>query len=306
MPNTNKLIIVGNPPYQKRGKTKRKPAFYHEFIEAGFGLDPIRVCMITPSRWMTTELDSFRNKMKSSKKLKFIKHFDKKIFADVEIKGGVSYFLWDKNHNGLCVVNGKVQDLNKYDIVIIDDKAFSIIDKIDPSKSMKNIVLSYSPFGMMPNFKDWKKRGVNCYTVGRKIKKVHDTDFKDSAKVINKWKVCIAKGGSPMPDKNGKFSPFSYVFIIAPGDICSVTYLVINHFDSKQKAESFASYMKTKTLRYLLKLATSTQNITKDCFIFVPDLEDYTHDWNDVKVCKKLGISDQEYKNIEMLMRDLD
>ena len=58
--------------------------------------------------------------MMSRKDIKIIKHFDdaSSIFNNVEIKGGVSYFLIDKSYTGLTKFNEFDIDIKKYDIII--------------------------------------------------------------------------------------------------------------------------------------------------------------------------------------------
>ena len=79
---------------------------YQLFVEQAIALEPRHVVMITPSRWFTGGLGWTSSARRcspigaSSKMVDNPKLFD--CFPGVEIKGGVSYFLWDREHDGDC------------------------------------------------------------------------------------------------------------------------------------------------------------------------------------------------------------
>ena len=99
--------------------------------------------MIIPSRWMTggKGLDEFRSQMINDKRFTILHDFPKckECFYNVDIEGGVCFFLWDKDHNGKCSVithstNGD-RSSNRYlkeegcDIYIRDEILISIMKK---------------------------------------------------------------------------------------------------------------------------------------------------------------------------------
>lgn len=65
--------------------------------------------MITPSRWMAggKGLDDYRARMLADKHIRLIYDYPSTcgVFGEVAIAGGVSYFLWDRDYNGLCTFN---------------------------------------------------------------------------------------------------------------------------------------------------------------------------------------------------------
>ena len=106
-------VIIGNPPYQlgvgnTNGNSSKSKSIYHYFIEKSIKLNPRYLVMITPSRWMTRTTegipDLWVDNMIEDKRLKIIHDFldSSQIFPGVEIKGGVNYFLWDRDYNGKC------------------------------------------------------------------------------------------------------------------------------------------------------------------------------------------------------------
>ncbi|WP_264689294.1 Eco57I restriction-modification methylase domain-containing protein [Moraxella bovis] len=174
-------VIIGNPPYQldDGGAGASAKPIYHLFIEQAKKLNPNHLIMITPSRWFAggKGLDEFRDNMLNDKRIKEIHDFpnSKDCFDNVEIKGGVSYFLWDKTHNDDCMVftydNGHCISQVKrplkeggIDIFVRYNNAVSILNKVRKlkEKSFSDFVSSLKPFGLRTFVKGKPKPYVNC------------------------------------------------------------------------------------------------------------------------------------------------
>ena len=75
----------------------------------------------------------------------------KKWFNNVEIKGGVSYFLKDNNHNGFCKFNDYDYNLSKYDIILTNPQAIPLIDKIIQNDNIISIYIYKKKFLQIKN-----------------------------------------------------------------------------------------------------------------------------------------------------------
>ena len=317
---TNNLVVFGNPPYQQQseaqknrtGAKEQAKAIYHLFTEAVLDhLNPRYLCFITPSRWMAggMGLEGYRERMMKDKRIRSIKHFsgETEVFTEVSIKGGTSYFLWDREYNGKCNLNGMHRHLDEYDIIVSDNKAVSILDKVRSShpagKFLDNKCLSRKPFGLASNFNEWKDSGIPCY-IQRKVKKfVENGQFTDKNNIQAKWKACTSGGasGSFMVEPRGNLVSF----VIGPNEICTETYVVVNVFDTQNEAENFITYAKTRFFRFMLGIRLITQNISKDSFAFVPDLGGYSKPVTDAELYKKFGLSEEEIAYIENKIKAL-
>lgn len=316
-------VIIGNPPYQLSdgGNGASASPLYHRFVQQAQKLKPRYLTMIIPSRWFGggKGLDDFRREMLNDNHIRVLVDYENAsdCFPGVDIAGGVCYFLWDRDNPGLCdVVNVRnnktmhsVRTLNEFDTFIRHDQAASIVRKVCAfgEPMMSNMVSSSKPFGLRTFVRPQEsgdillrwQNGEGPYrrdeiTVGREL--------------IDKWKVITSYVGydhAGNPGKDGKRRVFSKIDILPPGTICTETYLVVGSFDSEQEAKKLVAYMKTLFFRFLVAQCMYSHHITKEAYRLVP-IQDFSQSWTDEKLYVKYGITDEEIKFIESMVRPME
>lgn len=316
-------VIIGNPPYQLSdgGNGASASPLYHRFVRQAQKLKPRYLTMIIPSRWFGggKGLDDFRREMLNDNHIRILVDYENAsdCFPGVDIAGGVCYFLWDRDNPGLCdVVNVRnnetmhsVRALNEFDTFIRHDQAASIVRKVCAfgEPMMSNMVSSSKPFGLRTFVRPQEsgdillrwQNGEGPYrrdeiTVGREL--------------IDKWKVITSYVGydhAGNPGKDGKRRVFSKIDILPPGTICTETYLVVGSFDTEQEATKLVAYMKTLFFRFLVAQCMYSHHITKEAYRLVP-IQDFSQSWTDEKLYAKYGITDEEIKFIESMVRPME
>lgn len=138
-----------------------------------------------------------------------------------------------------------------------------------------------------------------------------DKDFKDDISdakdILGKYKVVItyAMSGGNKPTSDGNYQVISSLKVLNPNEACSETYLVIDTFDEKEKAENLVTYLSTKFCRFLLLQALTSIHITKDKFCFVP-IQDFSKPWTDAELYAKYNLTDEEIAFIESMIKPME
>lgn len=316
-------IIVGNPPYQLNVGNQSKAfgvALYHKFVNQAIKLNPRYLTMIIPSRWFTggRGVDDFREKMLRDKRLRIIvdQVDGDYFFPSAEVKGGICYFLWDRDKEGLCKIKRFVRDeliseserplLEKgMDTFIRDCNAVSILKKVQNinQKTMDSIVSVQTPFGIISSFEDFKnnkfKGSVKFYTNNQRIGYINSEQITKNLDYVNKWKVFVPKAiGS------GKTSSDVIKPILADNNsCCSQTYICIGPFENKEQAENAITFIKTKFFHFMLGIKKITQDAMRGTYMLTP-LEDFNESWSDEKLFSKYDLSQSQIKYIESSVRD--
>src|SRR5699024_9077441 len=340
-------VIIGNPPYQESvghsgGNRSKARAIYHHFIREAINLNPEKVVMITPSRWMTKSTEGIPSdwvdKMLDSN-IKVIHDYEdsSNVFPGVEIKGGVSYFLWESDYNGPTLYNyysvkdgKKIKRSGKLDpynigILIRNPRAFSIVENIikvegsyydkenfselvspkDFFTNKKYLTSSWRDYKNQPNEEFDIKYYLNRNIHKREFGWVNRNQIPKNHQSIDINKVYIPAAGGTGSDMKVLGSPF----IGESGSVCSQTYLVIGydpekHNFSEEVCKNIVSYINTRFFRYLVSIKKKTQNGARGVYQFVP-IQDFSHnsdiDWSD----SISGINQQLYKKYNLTDQEI-
>ena len=318
-------VIIGNPPYQLRdgGHGTSATPIYHLFVEKALELEPRYAVFVTPSRWMTggKGLSGFRERMLSDKRLRNIVDFPKLYegFPGVKIRGGISYFLWDREHNGPCRVqtiwDGEptgppvARHLDAYDVLVRRNEAVPILDKVRAKEepTLDGRISSSKPFGLRTFFHGnptprGLKEPVKLYG-SQKVSWVERSAIPVNREWIDRWKVLMTAVQGTSAAVETKF--LSKPIVAAPGSACTETYLVAGHFDTEAEAVNYARYLRTRFVRFLVSLRKHTQHATRDVYTFVPDLP-LDEVWTDAKLYARYGLTEEEIAFIESQVAEHD
>lgn len=336
-------VIIGNPPYQLSdgGNSASATPIYQLFVEQAKKLNPRYLTMIIPARWFMggRGLDSFRNTMLHDDRIRVIHDFPNAsdCFPGVEIKGGVCYFLWDRECCGLCQVhshNGQAVEItdrplleNGMETFIRNDTQISILHKVRAcnEKSFSEWLNAGRFYGFHTKV-EWTQKdeygriqtadGKDYVFMSRKP--LHKDDVKvyihggvcyvaqnavpKNADAVHHYKVIIPRSENPGGSIVGKPK------LSEPNSCSSNTYVVVLPSEgslTEEQANNVICYIKTKFFRFLVSTKTSTQDMPPKAYEFVP-LQDFSKKWTDPLLYKKYGLSQQEIQVIENSIPTMD
>lgn len=341
--------VVGNPPYQEKkssDKTINNGAFasalYPSFIDLATNISFSYISLITPSRWMTRVgqgiTDAWVDKMLYGNH--FIKMHDyldaTECFDNVEIKGGVNYFLFKEDYKGECQYTlhqkGKNITIDTYldpidsGVVIRDSMAIRIINKIIAVEGTyfknKCFVSMVSPkhyfdkgellssnwtgYSKLQDEEHYIKLYVNKRLESSGYGWIKETEVPKCQSTIPLHKIYIPKSGGSGTDAIILGTPFYG----EPNSVCSYTYLVIGynaetHNFSHEECMNIITYIKSRFFRYLVSIKKKTQDNPRDVFQFVP-MQDFSHPWTDEELYEKYSLDLFEREYIESSIKPMD
>jgi len=200
--------------------------------------------------------------------------------------------------------------LSQYKTFIRESKALSIIEKVikhHKSQFLNSRVSSRKPFGLATNVRPTITGDLILRYNGGKGP-YNRSDISSGLNWIDKWKVItsyLTYDHAGRADKDGKKRIISTLEILAPREICTETYIVVDAFETEAEAMNLYGYIKTKFVRFLISVITSTQHITKANYALVP-LQDFTKPWTDMELYEKYGLTEEEIGFIEGMIKGME
>ena len=334
--------IIGNPPYQKLdggGNGTSGSAVYIDFIKISKSLNPTYFSLITPSRWLV-EKNIFTKETLKDKHFQILHdYYDAGIcFPTVEIKGGISYFLWNSKHHQKTSIYTHLSDKQQiyserflkeenFETFIRDHRYIDILNKVlDKSiNSFSSLISPNDPFGFdIREENSMKRKKINYelqprqnsiplyYNGWRKygIGYVNRDIVRRRSEWIGKVKIFIPKAwgvGNPQKDRLTPFIP-------EDNAVSTETYLVVGPFENKEIAENVSRYIQTKFFHLFVSILKNTQNTMQGEYSFVP-LQDFTSssdiDWSqtieeiDKQLYTKYHLSEDEIAFIERMIKPM-
>jgi site-specific DNA-methyltransferase (adenine-specific) len=320
-------VIVGNPPYQLSdgGNSRSAGPIYQKFIQQAKKLNPKYLTMIVPARWYAggKGLDEFRAEMLADKRIRKLVDFENSndVFPGVDVAGGICYFLWDRDNQGLCevmnLIDGKQvkseRVLSEFSILIRHSQSIPIIRKVlakreNSGKRLSEVVSSRKPFGLQTNYTP-KNSGIPCWFIQKiGLKYASKNDISDGNKLLDKWKLLVPP--APIAGQTDFSKPVGFYYdgntrIAKPGECCTESFIVAGAFSTEKEVLSFKSYLFTKIARFLLLQTVVSQHVTKDKFHFIPDLGKYEGEYTDKMLIKKWDITDDEWDFIDSKIKNI-
>ena len=300
--NQNMTIdaIIGNPPYQVIGGSggSNDSPIYQKFCSLGFGLQPSYASFLIPSRWYSAGRDvllgDFRKRMLLCGNITYMRNVtnSKYFFDNVEIKGGVCYFLYNRNHQGDCMYVYTHNDdtakqrisLKRFDVLIRDPRIANIVEKVygemkkEISQGVDTIISGDTPFGIPTNVKDSVKNSFDVFTTEssehdtlvyylernkRKTAYIAKSAIRKNTQDIDKYKVLLPKASGSGNDPFVLGDPI----VTARNSVCSQTFIYAS-FNSLEEANNFVSYLRTRFARILIASIKVTQDCLSGVFPF--------------------------------------
>lgn len=344
-------VIVGNPPYQSTKATERSginkafsSAIYPSYVDIGRSMVSKYMTMIIPSRWMTGTgqgiTDVWVSELINCNHFIDIRDFydSTECFKEVELKGGVNYFLYSNSYSGECnyVLHQAGKTYNNkgllnalgIGIVVRDPQASNVLKKIiDVEGDSYNEERSFSKLVGPQHFFDkdgklttrWKGYSLDKdkdysikYYLNKQVESqgyawIKEIDVPKNEEVVSYHKVFLSKafnGGDAIPHQI-----IGRAFYGEPGSLCSQTYLVIG-WNQKQKklteteCKNIISYMNTRFFRYLVFIKKKTQDNPTSVFQYVP-IQNWSEPWTDAKLYKKYNLTKDEIAYIESTIKPM-
>ena len=318
-------VIISNPPYHMEdgGNGNSATSLYDKFVLQAKRLNPRFIVMITPSRWFAggKGLDSFRENMLSDKRISRLVDFQnaKDCFPGTSIGGGVSYFLWERDCKGDCVItnifNGRestmTRPLDEFPVFLRYNDAVDIVHKVKKmgEPSVMDVVSTRNPFGLSTDVRGMSRERDGSLKVysSQGVGYIDCKLVTQGLEYIDKWKLMITRVTSEHagePDRDGKYKVFGKVQLLCPGEICTDSYIIAYPIEEKYEAENFERYMRSKFVRFLILQTLSSINLSREKYMLVP-MQDFSRTWTDEDLYQKYKLGQSEMELIDSMIKPM-
>ena len=343
--------IIGNPPYQimDGGAGASAIPVYNKFVDISRRLPSRYISMIMPARWYTggRGLETFRKNMLEDTHLQILHDYidGRMLFNNVEIKGGICYFLLNSVWEGECTITNHffntestIQTLRflKSDddnVFIRDPRMFSLKEKIARKRielqedTFDSVVSRMRIYGLrgdffksphkygLPPISDEKMDGaITIVGLGdnlRRTKKYVSPNYPIPCKDgLDQFKIFIPRNWG-----SGKYEDSIYkTYLAQPNEICTETFLQVFPCSNSKERDNCNKYMQTKFFRIVVCIRKQDQSAAKDVYRFVPlqDFKDSSDiDWSrsiaeiDKQLYAKYDLTDEEIRFIESMIKPM-
>ena len=318
-------VIVGNPPYQLSdgGAQASAMPIYNLFVVQAMRLKPRYLSMIIPARWYGggRGLDEFRSAMIRDKRIRVLHDFHNAsdcFGTGVEIKGGVCYFLWERDNEGTCRIfthNGEsvkeqperyLKEKNS-DVFIRYAEGVSVYKKVVAfkEKTLEPLVSAQRPFGLRTFAKGKSTKFHDAITLYQNggVGYITRDEVDQNKKLIDEYKIYISRAYNA-----GDTYPHQIIgkpILGKPGSCCTETYVTIGPFENEEETKNVISYIHTKFFRFMVFLTKVSQMASSKVYQFVP-IQDFSHPWTDEMLYKKYGLDDEEIAFIDSMIRPME
>ena len=332
--------VIGNPPYQEKRVDTSDAPIYHKFFDVAFDIGR-EVVYITPARFLFNVGKTPREwneAILSNVDFKVEKYYHNAslVFpgADITFTGGVAITHYNKGcgcgkigvysnypelssiankvaaTRGFLPINGIAHLQCKFDLDAVYAD-FPSVKKLIGSDGRERR-LTTSIFSLDCLFSEKKNRAddikilglVNNKRVYRYIKRKYISNSKDSN--LASYKVFVPKSNG-----SGAIGEVVPTPLIGDPEIGGVnegstqSFISFGSLRTRQEAENLNEYLKCKFVRLLLGVRKATQDNPPEIWNLVP-LQDFSQKWTDAKLYAKYGITKEEQKFIESMIKPME
>lgn len=241
---------------------------------------------------------------------KVIFYKDTKDVFDIGEPGGISVVLVDKQLHQLKMVKSKCvrnktlesgwEEHDETALTLLPRKVLNVIGKVGQlgdgfkqSLYVKNTDHGETSIDGQLGFKRFaytsetergealRKAGYVEVMQGDKVVGYKSIDDLFTTANLDKWKCiqsCMPVQGSsdPFSRDTGKALGSNLIMIIKPYQVPKGSFQILKYFDSKSSAESFRSYINSKTMSFMQFFGLCGATMTKEFFRFIPDPKDWS------------------------------